>query len=51
MATKPIDFNYLPEDSRVFLAEGSSEAGLLRAIVSTLQVDRAYVHDVKGEKY
>jgi len=51
MAKRGIDFNSLSPDSRLFLGEGSSEVGLLNAIVAELAVQRAVVFDVKGETH
>jgi len=51
MAKRAIDFNSLSPDSRLFLGEGSSEVGLLNAIIAELAVERAQVFEVKGEKH
>jgi Protein of unknown function (DUF3226) len=50
MARQRIDFNALSRGSRLFLAEGSSELGLLNSAIESLGIDRAAVFDVQGEK-
>ncbi len=50
MSRSRIDFNALPTRARLLLAEGSSEVGLLEAIVAELRIERTVVFDVKGER-
>lgn len=45
----PIDANKLDDGDRVFLAEGYSEQGLIKAIFDHLQIRNAKVFNVEGE--
>jgi hypothetical protein len=45
-----IDFNFLRPNSALFLAEGASEVGLVRAILESVHGVNADIFDVRGEK-
>jgi len=45
-----IDVNSLVDGSRVFIAEGSSERGLIKVLIESLRIEDANIFNVEGER-